>query len=118
MTWRIGRKSRPASVIEVLLSRRPFLVDSFLEQACLRQRGQAPRQDVGRNAQAATELIKACQAETGVAQDQHAPRIPHHRQATTNGTGPSGIFLNVHCRMIVLSVSVCKCPHPGAQGDQ
>ena len=49
------------------------------------------------------------------AQARRAKLRAHHRQAATHGTGPGGIFVNVHCRMIVSSVSVCKCLHPGRQ---
>ena len=93
---------------QILVARRSLAVAPFLQQAGLGQSLEAPRQDIGRNAQAGAKLIEARQAECRIAQDQHAPALAHLGQAASDGARPQRIFFGVHCIMIVTFISYCK----------
>jgi hypothetical protein len=71
-----GRKSRPLSVRIYSQRGGPIAVAAALEQTGIDQGAQTPGQDVGRDAQALLEFVKAREPVQGVANNQDAPHSP------------------------------------------
>src|SRR5262249_50446871 len=70
----------------VFVARRPLAIAAALEQACLDQGLEPPRENVGRDTEALLEFIEPRQAVEGVAQDEHAPPLTHSLQAAGDRT--------------------------------
>jgi hypothetical protein len=71
-------------------------VATAFEQPSLHQRVEAPRQHVGSDAEALLELVEACEAVQGVAQDQHAPPFADALQAAGDRTGHAAETFALH----------------------
>lgn len=87
---------------QVFLPRRPLAVFSAFKHACLCQRPQSPAENIGRDAEAGSQLVELGQPECDVAQHQHTPRITDfHQAAGQRARRPNKITSPVHCIMIV-----------------
>jgi hypothetical protein len=96
-----GRKSRPGSGQQILLTRRVLRVAPFLQQSLLGQRRQPSGQDRRGDAQAFPELVEAREAGMGVPQDQYAPRVASESQAARDRAGVIANIFVVHTVLIV-----------------
>ncbi len=76
------RPEIPAALRQhILVARRAFAVAASLEKTGLDQSRKAPRQHVGRDAQALLELVEARQPVQGIAEDENAPPLADPFQA-------------------------------------
>ncbi len=86
----------------IFMARRAFAIAAFFQDAGLDQRAEAPRQHVGRDAQAFLELVEARQPMQGVSNDQDAPPFAYPLQAAGDGALHLAEAFSSHGSIVVL----------------
>ena len=93
---RTGAEIASARGQQVFVARRPLAVAAALQQPRLDQGVEAPRQHVGRDAEALLELVEARHPVQRVAQDEHAPPFAHALEAAGDRTRHVAEALALH----------------------